>query len=167
MCRMIQQFPEASGCPKCKASFSLVQAGTVIPAHAGKWLGCGHLCNNLVLRTHQHQAQSSPGTGCTKVWGCSHEDCQSDCFLETWQSINLLKSFLKKLKCKFSGPSLTTVSSIRLWMKAKSQDWYWSLTFIIQTSRRKRISQSLIGRNKTWGIQGSQEVNTLVEDSPE
>ena len=27
-CRMLQQFPEASGCPKCKASFSLVDPGT-------------------------------------------------------------------------------------------------------------------------------------------
>jgi len=43
-CRMIQQFPEASGCPKCKASFSLVQAGTVIPAHAGP--------TNTRLRAH-------------------------------------------------------------------------------------------------------------------
>ena len=29
--RLIQQFPQASGCPKCKAAFSLVEAGTVIP----------------------------------------------------------------------------------------------------------------------------------------
>jgi len=34
-CRMVQQFPEASGCPKCKASFSLVDGSTHIPAHAG------------------------------------------------------------------------------------------------------------------------------------
>ena len=32
---MIQQFPEASGCPKCKASFSLIEGHTKIPAHAG------------------------------------------------------------------------------------------------------------------------------------
>ena len=35
MFRMIQQFPEASGCPKCKASFSLIDGHTHIPAHAG------------------------------------------------------------------------------------------------------------------------------------
>ncbi|XP_023338434.1 aspartyl/asparaginyl beta-hydroxylase [Eurytemora carolleeae] len=34
-CRLIQKFSEARGCPKCKASFSLVKPGTVIPAHAG------------------------------------------------------------------------------------------------------------------------------------
>ena len=41
---MIQQFPEASGCPKCKASFSLVDGHTVIPAHAGP--------TNARLRAH-------------------------------------------------------------------------------------------------------------------
>jgi len=34
--RLIQKFSEARGCPKCKASFSLVKPGTVIPAHAGQ-----------------------------------------------------------------------------------------------------------------------------------
>ena len=43
-CRLIQQFPQASGCPKCKAAFSLVEAGTVIPAHAGP--------TNTRLRAH-------------------------------------------------------------------------------------------------------------------
>jgi len=43
-CRMIQQFPEASGCPKCKASFSLVDGHTHIPAHAGP--------TNARLRAH-------------------------------------------------------------------------------------------------------------------
>ena len=41
---MIQKFPEASGCPKCKAAFSLVEGGTVIPAHAGP--------TNTRLRAH-------------------------------------------------------------------------------------------------------------------
>merc|ERR550519_2710237 len=43
-CRMIQQFPAAAGCPKCKASFSLVDPGTLIPAHAGP--------TNTRLRAH-------------------------------------------------------------------------------------------------------------------
>jgi len=43
-CRLIQQFPEASGCPKCKASFSLVDGHTRIPAHAGP--------TNARLRAH-------------------------------------------------------------------------------------------------------------------
>ena len=42
--RMIQQFPEAAGCPKCKASFSLVEGNTKIPAHAGP--------TNTRLRAH-------------------------------------------------------------------------------------------------------------------
>ena len=42
--RLIQQFPQASGCPKCKAAFSLVEGGTVIPAHAGP--------TNTRLRAH-------------------------------------------------------------------------------------------------------------------
>ena len=33
--RLLQQFPESSGCPKCKASFSLISSNTRIPAHAG------------------------------------------------------------------------------------------------------------------------------------
>ena len=41
---MIQQFPAAAGCPKCKASFSLVDPGTLIPAHAGP--------TNTRLRAH-------------------------------------------------------------------------------------------------------------------
>ena len=41
---MIQQFPAASGCPKCKASLSLVEGNTVIPAHAGP--------TNTRLRAH-------------------------------------------------------------------------------------------------------------------
>ena len=44
MIRMIQQFPEASGCPKCKAAFSLVEKNTKIPAHAGP--------TNTRLRAH-------------------------------------------------------------------------------------------------------------------
>lgn len=34
-CRLLQQFPQSSGCPKCKASFSLISANTTIPPHAG------------------------------------------------------------------------------------------------------------------------------------
>ena len=41
---MVQQFPEASGCPKCKASLSLVEGHTKIPAHAGP--------TNTRLRAH-------------------------------------------------------------------------------------------------------------------
>ena len=33
--RLLQQFPQSSGCPKCKASFSLISANTTIPPHAG------------------------------------------------------------------------------------------------------------------------------------
>ena len=40
----LQQFPEAAGCPKCKASFSLVEGNTKIPAHAGP--------TNTRLRAH-------------------------------------------------------------------------------------------------------------------
>lgn len=43
-CRLIQQFPEASGCPSCKATFSLVRPGTRIPPHAGP--------TNTRLRAH-------------------------------------------------------------------------------------------------------------------
>jgi len=34
-CRLLQQFPQSSSCPKCKASFSLISGNTRIPPHAG------------------------------------------------------------------------------------------------------------------------------------
>jgi len=43
-CRLIQKFPAAMSCPKCKASFSLVAPGTAIPPHAGP--------TNTRLRAH-------------------------------------------------------------------------------------------------------------------
>ena len=33
--RLLQQFPQSSSCPKCKASFSLISGNTTIPPHAG------------------------------------------------------------------------------------------------------------------------------------